>query len=152
MRIGGTFRIAACAAMALFAGGVMVGESEASGAANPSAPPPVALLCTVAGSAKDRSGFTDEAVCERFSARIREALQLPVQRAGQVPAGAGARWVKLEIKLQPRDRAEAVLTSRLHGKATSHPLLAVQVMDKPMDLDDIDRLARLAGKTLAGHH
>jgi hypothetical protein len=130
----------------------MVGDSETSAAANPPAPVPVALVCTVVGAPKDRGGFTDEAICERFSARIREALDLPVKQAGKVPARAGGRWVKLEIKLQPRGRAEAVLTSRLHGKATNHPLLAVQVMDKPMDLDDIDRLARLAGRTLTGHH
>jgi hypothetical protein len=152
MRSGGTIRIAACAAMVLFAGGLMVGEAEASGAANHPAPAPVALVCTVSGQPKDRGALTDAAVCGRFLARIGEALDLPVDRAGHVPAGAGARWVKLAIRLLPRGRAEAAVTSRLHGKATSHPAMAVQVMDKPMDLSDIDKLARLAGKTLAGHH
>jgi hypothetical protein len=152
MRSGGTILSAVCAVLAQISGGVMASESIASGAEKPSVATPVALVCTVTGLPKDRNGFTDTAVCQRFSARIGEALASPVQRADQVPAGNKARWVKLEIKLKPRGRTEAELTSRLHGKATSHPLMAVQVMDKPVDLGDIDRLARLAGKTLASHH
>ena len=126
-----------------------MGVSRAGAAATPPAQPPVALVCTVSGLPKPRGELTAEAICERISLRIHEALELPVIRATQVPAGDRARWVRLEIRLLPRGRAEAALTSRLHGKATDHPLLAVQVMDKPMELGDIDRLARLAGKTLA---
>jgi hypothetical protein len=150
MCIGGMLRIAACAVLALLAGGEHLGHVRASAAATRPVEPPVALVCTVSGLPKHRGELTAEAVCERFSLRIREALGLPVIQARQVPAASGARWVKLQVRLLPRGRAEAALTSRLHGKATDHPALAVQVMDKPMDLGDIDRLARLAGKTLAG--
>jgi hypothetical protein len=146
MRGGGRVRIAVCAGLALVAGGGVMGQSAASAATAG----PVALICTVSGLAKHRGALTDEAVCARFALRIREALGLAVTPARQVPAGSGKRWVKLQIKLLPRGRAEAALTSRLHGKATDHPILAVQVMDKPMELGDIDRLARLTGRTLAG--
>jgi hypothetical protein len=127
-----------------------VAEFRASAAAARPVEPRVELVCTVSGPAKHRGGLSAEAVCERFSQRIREALGRPVEQAGQVPGGERARWIRLEVRLLPRARAEAAITSRLRDKATSHPLLAVQVMDKPMDLGDIDRLARLAGKTLAG--
>jgi hypothetical protein len=149
---GAAVRIAVCAAMALIAGGAILEETPARAAASSAMGSPVTLICTISGPAKNRAAITDEVVCARFSVRIREALKSPIVRAGQVPEGAGARWVRLEIALKPLGRVEAVLTSRLHGKATNYPLLAVQVMDKPMSLDDIDRLARLAGRTLASDH
>jgi hypothetical protein len=150
MRIGGLFRFAGCAGLVLIAGGEPLGATRTSAAAAQTAQPPVVLVCAVTGLAKHRGALTDEAVCSRAALRISEALGVPVALSGQVPAGGRGRWVRLELRLLPRGRAEAALTSRLHGKATDHPLLAVQVMDKPMDLGDIDRLARLAGKTLAG--
>lgn len=109
----------------------------------------VALVCTVAGLPKHRGVLTEESICARFSLRIREALERSVRPEAQLPASPAARWIKLEVKLLPRDRAEARLTSRLHGNAMNHPVMAVQVMDKSMDLDDIDKLARLVGRTLA---
>jgi hypothetical protein len=150
MRNGERIWTAICPALALILGGGMAAETSASAAAAPAAQQPVELACTINGLAKSRGVLTAEAICSRFSQRIREGLAVPVKQTGQVSARANARWIKLKVRLLPRGRAEAALTSRLHGKATDHPLLAVQVMDKPMDLGDIDRLARLAGKMLAG--
>jgi hypothetical protein len=149
MWFGGIFGISVCAAMALFAGGGLVSATEANAAATPPASPEVTLVCTVSGRSKHHRELTAEAICARFLPRIREALTLPVKQAGQVPAGSRARWVKVDIRLLPRDRAEAALTTHLRGKATKHPLLAVQVMDKPLGLGEIDTLARLAGRRLA---
>jgi hypothetical protein len=147
---GGHFRIASCAALALALGGGAVGSSPVSAAASRPAQPPVALVCHVAGPAKGRGELTDEAICARFTTMIQEALGQPIKRTARLPAGERGRWIRLEVRLLPRGRAEAAFTSKLHGKATNHPLLAVQVMDKTMDLREIDKLARLAGKTLAG--
>lgn len=124
-------------------------EFEANATVSGSSQPQIEMLCTVTGPAKHRGALTDKAVCERFGLRIREALKQPVKQTALIPASSKARWVKLQIKLLPLGRAEAALTSRLHGKATNHPLLAVQVMDKPLGLGEIDKLARLAGQTLA---
>jgi hypothetical protein len=126
-------------------------DHAAQAASTPPAEPQVALACTLSGHPKHRAGLSEETVCERFALRIREALGVPVKLVGSLPGGERARWVRLEVKLLPRGRVEAALTSRLRGKATNHPALAVQVMDKPLGLSEIDRLARLAGKTLAGN-
>lgn len=150
MRLGAKLRIAGCAALALFVAATAAAGTGNGGAAARASDPSIALVCTVSGLPKGGRELTAEAVCSRFLLRIREALGLPAALTGLVPRGDKARWVKLEIRLLPQGRAEATLTSRLHGKATDHPLLAVQVMDKPLGLSEIDRLARLAGRTLAG--
>jgi hypothetical protein len=151
MIIGGALRIAACAGLALVDGGGLVEGAAARPAATRPAEPQVALVCTVKGLAKHHRGIAAAALCARFEQRIREALGVPVAQAGQIPAGSKGRWIKIEVRMMPLGRAEAALISRLHGKSTEHPLLAVQAMDKPLGLGEIDRLARLAGKTLAGH-
>lgn len=150
MRICGMLRIAVCAGMVLFQGVGQMGHTSASAAATRPVEPPVELVCTVSSLPKGSGELTSEAICTSFLRRIREALSVPVTQTGSLPAGDRGRWVKLDVRLSPRGRAEAALTSRLHDKATSHPILAVQVMDKSLGLSEIDRLARLVGKTLVG--
>ena len=109
----------------------------------------VTLVCTVAGAPKGNAAFERAALCRNFAQRIGPALDAKVVLADVLPKGAAARWVRLELKLQSPSRIEAALTSHLHGKATNYPPLGVQVVDKPLGLREIDRLASLVAKSLA---
>lgn len=109
----------------------------------------VTLVCTVSGAPKGQSGFDPAAVCRNLADRIGPALGARIVPAATLPSAATARWVRVAIRISPPGRIEAALTTHLDGKATSHPSLGVQVVDKAMGLSEIDRLARLVAQTLA---
>lgn len=111
--------------------------------------PLVSLVCTVSGAPKGQPDFDPAAVCRNLADRIGPALGARMVPAARLPSAATARWVQVAIRILPPGRIEAALTTRLHGTATTHPSLGVQVVDKPMGLSEIDRLARLVAQTLA---
>jgi hypothetical protein len=141
MNGSGLKRIAASglAAMAAYATPAMAQSGKA----------PITLVCSASGLAKHGAGLSEAALCSRFTAPVAAALKAKVNHGATLPVDPKARWIRIAVRLDPRGRAEALLTSKLHGEATNYPLLAVQVMDKPLQLREIDRLARHVAATLA---
>lgn len=110
---------------------------------------PVGLVCALSGKTRLERGVSREAICARFGKELSAALHAPVSQLASVPSGRSARWVKAELKLLPHGGIEAVLVSHLGGPTRRHPAIALRVMDKPLGLREIDRLARLAAAGIA---
>lgn len=133
--------------VALAAGGGMGSSSAAQSRQAASA---VTLVCSLSGAPKGKSAFDRNGVCAAFSDQIGSALGAQVVRAARVPIDRQARWVRIDLTVFPPSRIEAALTSRLHTTTTKHPPMGVQVVDKPLTMREIDRLARLVAESLAG--
>lgn len=138
-------RIAGCVGVALATGGVTVCGIEAEARA---ATLPIVLVCNAKVAVKGQSGLTEEAICARFAAPIAAALNHPVKLGSAVPAGTKSSWIRIAVRLHANGRAEAALTSKLHAEATNYPVLAVHVMDKPLQLREIDLLAKRVAEVL----
>jgi hypothetical protein len=137
--------IARLAALGL--GGAMMLLAQQSAASGPGTRPVVNLQCTLSGSVKGASGLTRAAVCARFVQRIEGALKV---RLVEAPSASGpeGRWIEIQIKLVGPAHAEAAFTSRLGGKVRKHQPIGVDVMDKGLDLREIDILADAVAQAL----
>lgn len=109
---------------------------------------PVVLVCSLAGAGSAKSGLTEPAVCARFAARLSKEMGNRIVLAQAPPQRAGQRWIRADLRLLPREKVEARLTSHLHDKTTNYPPLAVQAMDKRLGLGEIDQLASHAARLL----
>ena len=86
--------------------------------------------------------------CARFAARLSKEMGNRIVLAQAPPQRAGQRWIRADLRLLPREKVEARLTSHLHDKTTNYPPLAVQTMDKRLGLGEIDQLASHAARLL----
>lgn len=89
---------------------------------------PAAAKCTVNGAEFLSSGDSAESICARFSDRLSQA---------KVTGDHGLADLAIVISLTKRGSAQAQITS----EAGAYPLVAVDVMDRPLQPRDIDALA-----------
>lgn len=110
---------------------------------------PVVLVCSLAGARPAKSGLTEPAVCARFAARLSNEMGNRIVLAQAAPPQrAGQRWIRADLRLLPREKVEARLTSYLHARKINYPSIAVQAMDKSLGLSEIDQLAKHAARLL----
>jgi len=128
-------------------GGAMMLGSQQSAAAGPDSRPVVNIHCTLTGSAKSAAGLTRAAVCARFARTIETALKVRLVETATAPGPKG-RWIAIQVKLGVPAHAEAAFSSRLGRSVRNHQSLGIDVMDKPLDLREIDMLARQVAEVL----
>jgi len=122
--------------------------SDPVAAAGPDRRPVVALHCTVAGAAKGSPGLNQQAVCARFSQAIEAALKVRVVNSATPPLAQKGRWISIQVRIGGQAHAEAAFTSRLGGTVRKYPAIGIDVMDKALDLGEIDMLARQVSEVL----
>lgn len=118
---------------------------EAAGAA---ARPVVEFHCTLTGNTKGSPALTRAAVCARFTAAIEPALKVRLIPISAAPPAAKGRWISLQIRLRAPAGAEAAFTSRLGRTVRKHAAIGVDVMDKQLELREIDLLAKDVAEAL----
>ena len=89
---------------------------------------PAAGKCTVSGAEFLASGDSAASICTRFSERLAQAKSTSDQTLDDL---------SIVISLNKRGSAQAQITS----DAGAYPLVAVDVMDRPLQPRDIDALA-----------
>lgn len=103
-------------------------------------------VCSVTGAEYLSPAATAEEVCRLFNSRLDEALQGSNATNGE-PARQGD-W-SAEISVSKRGSIEARLIGG-GAEATSYPVVAVDVMDRPIGRQDIASLADAAAAMLLG--
>lgn len=117
-------------------------------AAAAAARPAIDFHCSVTGQIKGSPQLTREAICARLAAAIEPAIKARLVRVASPPQGAARRWVRIAVRLSPPAQAEAAFTSRLGRAVRNHPPISVDVMDKRLDMREIDMLSRAVAERL----
>lgn len=94
--------------------------------------------CNVSGELKALPGMDAEAICDRFTQDLTAALGKE----------ADARDVTIALTLHQRGTIEARLSARRNGADITYPGIAVDVLDRALQSDDITRLAQAAAQLL----
>ncbi|MXO90855.1 hypothetical protein [Pontixanthobacter aquaemixtae] len=94
----------------------------------------VSANCTVEGAKYLSGAYSDSEICRGFEDRLSKAIA-----ADGTSAKAGALTVA--IQLHERGSAEAQVSRQDGGEVTDYPVVAVDVMDRPLAKDDLDKLA-----------
>jgi len=108
----------------------------------------VQFHCTLAGKAKGGPVLDRTAVCARFARAIETALGVRLVEILTPPQAGKGRWISIEVRLGPPAHAEARFASRLGRAATKHVPIGIDIMDKELDLRDIDSLAAHVAQAL----
>lgn len=110
--------------------------------------PAVEFHCTLSGSTKVAPALTRAAVCARFVAAIEPALKVRLIQVAAPPAPGRGRWISIQVRLAQPASAETAFTSRLRGTVRKHAAIGIDVMDKRLDLREIDLLAKDVAEVL----
>lgn len=129
-------------------GGAAITMPEPAEAAKAAVRPAVEFHCTLTGSAKGSPGLTRAAVCARFAAALEPALKVRLIPVSAAPAPGKGRWISIQVKLGAPARAEADFTSRLGRTVKKHPSIGIDVMDKRLEMREIDLLAKDVAEVL----
>ena len=136
-------------ATAILGSTILMTSATACTAREPVAQNNVGFLCAVDSTKMLNPGMTSDQVCALFKAKIDDALQqktMVVQdEAGALPAS----WIKLEVRFSMPGTASATVVQSASGKETTHPEIAVDVMDKYMEPNDVETLASAVAQYLA---
>ena len=96
--------------------------------------------CNVSGDMKALPGMSARAICDRFTQDLSAVLG-EHDTAGDVA---------IALTLYQRGRIEARLSVRHDGQDITYPRIAVDVLDRALQSDDITRLAQAAAQVLHG--
>lgn len=110
--------------------------------------PAVEFHCTLTGSAKGSPALTRAVVCARFVAAIEPALKVRLVQVTAPPAPGKGRWISVQVRLGAPASAEAAFTSRLGKTVRKHAAIGVDVMDKRLEMREIDLLAKDVAEVL----
>lgn len=121
---------------------------EPAVAARPAPRPAVEFHCTLTGNAKGSPALTRAAVCARFAAAIEPALKVRLIPVSVAPAPGKGRWISVQIRLGAPARAEAAFASRLGRTVRKHAAIGIDVMDKRLEMREIDLLAKDVAEVL----
>lgn len=130
---------------AILAGGALL-MHETSEAAPADNRPVVQFHCVLVG--KGGSALSRSAICARFVRAIEPALRVRLAEVASAPATNKGRWISIQVRLAAPASAEAAFTSRLGATVRKHPAIAVDVMDKSLDMREIDLLAKDVAQVL----
>jgi hypothetical protein len=100
------------------------------------------------GNAKGSPALTRAAVCARFVRSIEPALKVRLTEVSATPAPGKGRWISVHVRLGAPASAEAAFTSRLGGVVRKHAAISVDVMDKRLEMREIDLLAKDVAEVL----
>ncbi len=135
--------------LAVLGSTILMANATACTAHEPAAQNHVGFLCAVDSTKMLKPDMSSEAVCALFKSKIDDALKqktVVVQdEAGALPAN----WIKLEVRFSMPRTASATVVQSASGKETTHPEIAVDVMDKPMGPNDVGTLASTVAQYLA---
>ncbi len=97
-----------------------------------------AFSCSVSGK---QSLATVEVICLRFRQKIDVTLPRPSTHADTFLTGSQEDAIDIEIRILKYGSITALVTQRKRGAITIHPEQVIDIMDRPMRLQDIERLA-----------
>lgn len=98
--------------------------------------------CSIEGAQYLSADADGKALCRDFQKRLAKAL-------GAVTDGPDLRDLTIAITLRKRGAAEALVTSMRDGQKHDYPLVAIDVMDRPLAKGDVDQLADAVARMLA---
>lgn len=127
-------------------GGAAINMPEPAEAA--AARPAVEFHCKLTGKAQGSPTLTRAAICARFVGAIEPALKVRLVPVPAAPSPGKGRWISIQVHLGTPASVEAAFTSRLGRTVRKHPAIAVDVMDKSLDLREIDLLAKDVAEVL----
>jgi hypothetical protein len=96
----------------------------------------MASTCKVTGSLATLPGMDAAAICDRFERNL----------AAGLGDGALPQDLAIAITLHPRGAIDA----RLSRGGETYPVISVDTLDRALQPDDLDRLARAAVQVLGG--
>ena len=124
-------------------------SASACTAHTPIAQSDIGFLCSVDSTKMLTPKMSRDEVCSLFKAKIDEALNQKTLVSDDVSGALAADWIKLEVRFSMPGTATATLIQSTGGQETAHPEIAVDVMDKAMEPNDVGMLASAVGKYLS---
>lgn len=110
--------------------------------------PAVEFHCTLTGKAKGSPNLTRAAICARFVRAIEPVLKVRLTEVSAMPAPGRGRWISIQVHLGAPASVEAAFTSRLGRAVRKHPAIAIDAMDKKLEMREIDLLAKDVAEVL----
>ncbi|MDE2411018.1 MAG: hypothetical protein KGM18_04490 [Sphingomonadales bacterium] len=109
-------------------------------------PAPVVLRCEVPDLAKSQLGARQ--ICDRFVVVFARVLQRPVVGAVSASGPSARDTLRVEITQPRRNAIEARLSGRYDGRTVARGPIAIDVMDRALAHQDVDRLAETLARLL----
>ena len=134
--------------LAVLGSTILMANATACTAHEPAAQNNVGFLCAVDSTKMLKPDMSSEAVCAVFESKIDDALKQKTtvvqDEAGALPAS----WIKLEVRFSMPGTASALVVQSAGGKEITHPEIAVDVMDKYTEPNDVGTLASAVARYL----
>lgn len=108
------------------------------------------FYCTVEGASYLPTSVDSAAICDLFKSRIDAQLPKPSMAVDSSTQANAPNWVKIEISVSKRDSIGAVLTQRIGAKETVHPEIVIDIMDKSLGNQELNRLADTVAQRVSG--
>ena len=100
--------------------------------------PGMAVRCSASGAKWVDGSMSDDAICARFMARLGLEIGDPATDDDARIAGDG---ISVALQFHPLGRGVAEVTRYSDGVAHILPTRERTAMDRPLSMDDVDRLA-----------
>jgi TRAP-type C4-dicarboxylate transport system substrate-binding protein len=139
-------RMGVCVQMQLKTGSIFAMAILAATACVPASAGSVELSCSVDGA--HHIGSPAE-ICAAFQNEIHAALNRPVKTVEVFPASGIGDAVDVDVRVLKRGGVVAQVKQRKKGTTENFPEIAVDVMDRPLAMRDVEMLAREVAKLFA---
>ena len=106
----------------------------------------VDLSCVVEGA---QYLGTADSICAKFKPHIDTALSVKTRSVSNFSAHVSGEALGLKIRILKRGGLVAQVQRRANGKIRQYPEIALDVMDRPLTMRDIDVLAKEVVKAIA---
>lgn len=110
----------------------------------------VALVCTATGAQNLHPAATSAQVCAAFKRRFDARLGRATRLTARAPAKGDV--VSVALHIPGPHSAGATVTARAGGVSTRWPEISVDVMDKPLEMREIEQLAAEVARTIMQVH
>jgi hypothetical protein len=107
------------------------------------------FFCSVNGLGAMKPPISAEAICADFKSKIDAARGTKSEAVNALSLAANRDWLKLDIVIIKGRGAAAVLTRKTGAKQHVYPEVAIDVMDKPLGEQELERLAIELAKLVA---
>jgi hypothetical protein len=106
------------------------------------------FFCSVNGLGTMKPAVSAEAVCADFKNKIDTVRGKKSEAVNALSLTANRDWLKLEVTITKGRGAVAVLTRKTGAKQHIYPEVAIDVMDKPLGEQELERLATEVAKLI----
>jgi hypothetical protein len=106
----------------------------------------IVLVCTAIGAAQARPPLTPAQICAAFKRRLDAGLGRATRAEAALPRTGNS--IRVELRVASSRGASALVTTAARGKSTRWPEIAVDAMDRPLGLREIEQLAGEVAKTI----